>query len=244
MIDNKQIMCDECKMNVPINDVRYVVKGNSNLRMCSQCRDRTPNRSRRQELSYKKYPAKIKWAILSDMVELGQDEKIEHQRLAKLIIDCRMDKVILMGPRIKEYTLPKLKEIAPGTDIEIFLTPIGFLEVFDHEQRIDKQYFRVGHGQQQRFDRKIFSASDWAGCFDSFACDDMPDLGKIQMGVFPFIHFYLVLGGCSQQTIVCDLAGRKPRGSGILCFRGFDRYSSDILWFFSGISLSIHSSKF
>ncbi|MBS3135129.1 hypothetical protein J4406_02040 [Candidatus Woesearchaeota archaeon] len=27
MIDNKQIMCDECKMNVPINDVRYVVKG-------------------------------------------------------------------------------------------------------------------------------------------------------------------------------------------------------------------------
>ena len=77
---------------------------------------------------YKKYPAKIKWAILSDMVELGQDEKIEHQRLAKLIIDCRMDKVILMGPRIKEYTLPKLKEIAPGTDIEIFLTPKEVLD--------------------------------------------------------------------------------------------------------------------
>ena len=78
---------------------------------------------------YKKYPAKIKWAILSDMVELGNEEKIEHQNLAKSIIDCRLDKVILMGPRTREFTLPKVREIAPRTDIESFLTP---LEVLDY----------------------------------------------------------------------------------------------------------------
>lgn len=77
---------------------------------------------------FKEYPAKLKWAILSDMVELGKEEKIEHQKIAKLIIDCRLDKVILMGPRMKEYTLPKLKEIAPRTDIEFFLTPKDVLK--------------------------------------------------------------------------------------------------------------------
>src|SRR3989338_6530670 len=79
MIDNKQIMCDECKMNVPINDVRYVVKGNSNLRMCSQCRDRTPNRSRRQELSSKKIEIKL----VPEKEQVKKEVKKEYSPMQK-----------------------------------------------------------------------------------------------------------------------------------------------------------------
>lgn len=77
---------------------------------------------------YKLYPGKIKWAIISDMVELGKEEAIEHKNLAKLIADCKLDKVILMGPRVLEYTLPSLKEITPKLSIESFLTPKEVLD--------------------------------------------------------------------------------------------------------------------
>ncbi|MBI2330366.1 hypothetical protein HYU94_03170 [Candidatus Daviesbacteria bacterium] len=76
---------------------------------------------------YKLYPGKNKWAIISDMVELGEEEEIEHKNLAKLINDCALDKVILMGPRVLKYTLPNLQ----GVSLESFLTPkevLGYLE--------------------------------------------------------------------------------------------------------------------
>ncbi|MBI2019129.1 hypothetical protein HYS95_00480 [Candidatus Daviesbacteria bacterium] len=68
---------------------------------------------------YKNYPAKKKWAIISDMVELGKEEEVEHKKLAKLIADCNLDKVILMGPRTLKYTLPELQ----GLSVISFLTP-------------------------------------------------------------------------------------------------------------------------
>lgn len=77
---------------------------------------------------YKLYPGKNKWAIISDMVELGKEEGIEHKNLAKLIADCKLDKVILMGPRVLEYTLPSLKEITPKLSIESFLIPKEVLD--------------------------------------------------------------------------------------------------------------------
>lgn len=80
---------------------------------------------------YKLYPTKNKWAIISDMVELGEEEVVEHKSLAKLIADSKLDKVILMGPRVVKYTLPILKEISPQLSTESFLTPkevLDFLE--------------------------------------------------------------------------------------------------------------------
>lgn len=80
---------------------------------------------------YKQYPAKIKWAIISDMVELGKEEEIEHKNLAKLIAGSKLDKVILMGPRILKYTLPALQAMSPGLPTESFLTPkevLNYLE--------------------------------------------------------------------------------------------------------------------
>lgn len=81
---------------------------------------------------YKLYPAEKKWAIISDMVELGKEEEVEHKNLAKLLASSKLDKVILMGPRVLKYTLPKLKEISPRLPTESFLTPKEVLDYLEH----------------------------------------------------------------------------------------------------------------
>ncbi len=80
---------------------------------------------------YKLYPADQKWAVIADMLEQGKEEKKTHQDLAKLIATSKLDKVILMGPRVTQYTLPILKEIAPRLPMESFQTP---KEVLDYLQ--------------------------------------------------------------------------------------------------------------
>jgi UDP-N-acetylmuramyl pentapeptide synthase len=49
-----------------------------------------------------------KWVVLGDMLEQGKEEKEEHEKLAKLILKYKFDKVILMGSRITKYTKPLL----------------------------------------------------------------------------------------------------------------------------------------
>jgi UDP-N-acetylmuramoyl-tripeptide--D-alanyl-D-alanine ligase len=67
-----------------------------------------------------------KWVVLGDMLEQGKEEKEEHEKLAKLILKYKFDKVILMGPRITKYTKPLLP-----SDTISFLGP---KEVLDYLQ--------------------------------------------------------------------------------------------------------------
>jgi UDP-N-acetylmuramoyl-tripeptide--D-alanyl-D-alanine ligase len=70
------------------------------------------------------YPAKVKWAVLGDMLEQGVKEQEEHERLAELIASVKLSRIILMGPRVSKYTYPKLKSlIKPSKIIEKFLLP-------------------------------------------------------------------------------------------------------------------------
>lgn len=65
-----------------------------------------------------------KWAVLGDMLEQGKFEKEEHEKLASLIAKGHYNKIILMGPRVIKYTLPRLKGlIKEGTAIEHFVGP-------------------------------------------------------------------------------------------------------------------------
>ncbi len=76
------------------------------------------------------YQAKVKWAVLGDMLEQGKEEKEEHEKLAGFITWLSPDKVILMGPRVSKYTYPKLKLLMPNTYIEKFENPkeaLGYL---------------------------------------------------------------------------------------------------------------------
>lgn len=52
-----------------------------------------------------------KWLIIGDIIDQGSIEKEEHEKLANLIADVEPEKIILVGPRTRKYTAPKLKEL-------------------------------------------------------------------------------------------------------------------------------------
>lgn len=96
-----------------------------------------------------KYKTGNKWIVLSDMVELGKEEKEEHEKLADLLSESNADRIILMGPRMGKYTYPVLSQklkaksqkynlkVKSGEDesrdviIENFLTPREVLEYLE-----------------------------------------------------------------------------------------------------------------
>lgn len=69
---------------------------------------------------FEKYPATRKWVVIGDMIEQGKVEQEEHERLADLLSGLKLDKIILMGPRVSEYTYPHLHTKTP---VEKFTTP-------------------------------------------------------------------------------------------------------------------------
>ncbi len=68
-----------------------------------------------------------KWVIVGDMLEQGNQEQEEHEKLAELLATYHFDHIILMGPRVERYTLPKLQKlfVKRGKRIPVvsFLTP-------------------------------------------------------------------------------------------------------------------------
>ncbi len=59
-------------------------------------------------LMYDKFLATHKWGVLGDMLEQGEGEQKEHERLAELIGLYDFERIILMGPRVSKYTYPVL----------------------------------------------------------------------------------------------------------------------------------------
>jgi UDP-N-acetylmuramoyl-tripeptide--D-alanyl-D-alanine ligase len=60
---------------------------------------------------FAEYPAKTKWMVIGDMLELGSSAKAEHEELAKVIAEVKPANVVLVGALVKKYTLPKLKKL-------------------------------------------------------------------------------------------------------------------------------------
>jgi UDP-N-acetylmuramoyl-tripeptide--D-alanyl-D-alanine ligase len=70
---------------------------------------------------FEKYPLKKKWLVLGDMIELGNKEKEEHEKLGIFINSMDLEKIILIGPRLLKYTYPKIKTSV--ADIKNFTFP-------------------------------------------------------------------------------------------------------------------------
>lgn len=77
------------------------------------------------------FPAPRKWLVLGDMLEQGVNEVDEHARLADLILKADAERVVLLGPRVVEYTLPILsKKMGQGRAVgfEMPADALGYLE--------------------------------------------------------------------------------------------------------------------
>lgn len=51
-----------------------------------------------------------KWLVVSDVLEQGSSERRNHEQLAMTIAGARVDKIIVMGPRMIKYAVPTLEQ--------------------------------------------------------------------------------------------------------------------------------------
>lgn len=81
---------------------------------------------------YREYPIQgEQWIVFGDMIEQGTNESTEHIILAELIAEINPDRMIFVGPRLQEYTYPRLKARFGEARTASFLMPaeaLGYLE--------------------------------------------------------------------------------------------------------------------
>jgi UDP-N-acetylmuramoyl-tripeptide--D-alanyl-D-alanine ligase len=85
-----------------------IFKGIKNTTLIDSSYNATPDGMVATIKMFNQYPAKFKWLVLGDMIELGSKEQEEHEKLAKIIISVESSKTILVGHRVAKFTYPKL----------------------------------------------------------------------------------------------------------------------------------------
>jgi UDP-N-acetylmuramoyl-tripeptide--D-alanyl-D-alanine ligase len=85
---------------------------------------------------FEKVSDKDKWVVIGDMLEQGTGEREEHEKLADLLLQQSYQRIVLLGPRVKKYTLPKLqKVIGEKTQIDAFESPKEVLDFITANMR-------------------------------------------------------------------------------------------------------------
>ncbi len=70
------------------------------------------------------YPARKKWLVIGDMLEQGDDEAREHQKVADLLATTHFDRILFVGKRVREHTVPVLNAaLKERTKILVFRSP-------------------------------------------------------------------------------------------------------------------------
>ncbi len=64
--------------------------------------------------------AQHKWLVIGDIIDQGNLEKVEHEKLAGLLLDVKAEKIVMVGRRTKKYTAPLLED---KCDFESFDKP-------------------------------------------------------------------------------------------------------------------------
>lgn len=59
---------------------------------------------------FQKFPAKKKWVVIGDMLELGKEEQSEHELLADLLKKSDLEQIVLVGKLVSKYTFEVLKD--------------------------------------------------------------------------------------------------------------------------------------
>jgi UDP-N-acetylmuramoyl-tripeptide--D-alanyl-D-alanine ligase len=110
-----------------------VFKGIKNILIIDSTYNATPDGTKAILQMFKEYFAKNKWLVLGDMIELGEEEKEEHEKLATILNSMNLSKIILIGPRVSKYLFPKLKNaekfIMPKEGLDYILKNIKGGEV-------------------------------------------------------------------------------------------------------------------
>lgn len=82
---------------------------------------------------FREFPSNTKWAVIGDMLEQGKEEQEEHEKLADLIAELDVKRIVLLGPRVKKYTYPVLQKKLKGIPVDVFENPKDVLVLLQKE---------------------------------------------------------------------------------------------------------------
>ncbi len=85
-----------------------IFKGIENTTIIDSTYNATPEGVKTILEMFDKYPAENKWLVLGDMIELGNEEKKEHEKIGQIISKMKLEKIILIGPRVSKHIPPIL----------------------------------------------------------------------------------------------------------------------------------------
>lgn len=105
-----------------------VLKGKQNLTLVDSTYNTGLGATQAVMTLFEQLPAKEKWLILGDMLELGNLEAEEHRQLGEIVAGVKLSQVVLVGPRTKKYTLPYLQEHTAGLPVVGFEGPKEVLD--------------------------------------------------------------------------------------------------------------------
>lgn len=71
-----------------------------------------------------------KWLVIGDIIDQGSVEKEEHEHLAELLADAKVEQIVLIGHRTNQYTFPKLQK-KKGVHVVAFEKPDAALEYLE-----------------------------------------------------------------------------------------------------------------
>ncbi len=75
------------------------------------------------------FPGEHKWAVVGDLLEQGDEEEAEHKKIPQAFLGVRLDRIILIGPRIAKHAAPLLaKGLDKNTKLVVFTEPKQVLE--------------------------------------------------------------------------------------------------------------------
>lgn len=81
-------------------------KGIKNITIIDSTYNATPDGVKSMLELFDLYKRKEKWVVLGDMIELGDEEKAEHEKIGKIISKMKSEKIILVGPRVSKFISP------------------------------------------------------------------------------------------------------------------------------------------
>lgn len=74
-----------------------------------------------------------KWLILGDMIEQGKSEQDQHEQLARRILESDIKRVVLIGRRLRRFTLPLLQDGSTNFQVACFDDPMAALDYLQSE---------------------------------------------------------------------------------------------------------------
>lgn len=82
---------------------------------------------------YQSLDIKTKWAVIGDMLEQGESEREEHEKLAELLSPVDLKRVLFMGQLTTKYTMPLFMKANPHITVSAHPNALEILETLQLE---------------------------------------------------------------------------------------------------------------